>query len=133
MSLFNKITMNNIYEIILIIISFILIYYKYTNTLILIGVCFVISNRFKEKFFTCDIANWICLNIISPKFKYNHIIWGCASILLGISSKINSTSTSGEEIAMRDPCFFLLSALVIMFAIIVSIIEINSNNKQPPN
>gem|GEM_PF-5573067 len=50
----------------------------------LVGVSMLFSKRLGEASIVGKISFWIALNVMKPRTKYNHLIWGAFFLLFGI-------------------------------------------------
>ncbi len=49
---------------------------------LVIGISFILSKSLKSYLYFFRGVYWIAMNILKPKTKYNHIIWGIFSLFL---------------------------------------------------
>lgn len=87
-----------------------------TNIMIIAGVLMLVSPWLLDKMYSCELLNWLSMEVISPKSKYNPYIFGFLFIIIGFAYKFNSQHDAVVRIFEKDYSFFFLNALVIIFA-----------------
>ena len=101
--------------------------------LCLLGLAFLLCNKFKDVSFIARLLSWFSDNLFVPRNKYSHIIWGVILIGLGTYSALfgpgRDYSPGHEAVPQhpgvqefqswwyKDPVFWIIIVLLIFIGI----------------
>lgn len=78
-------------------------FYAFSALLVSFGLILAFCKRLKDRSLLASLFDWIGSNLLVPRNKFNHIIWGIISILLGLLSFFKVDPLKYKEIPFDDP------------------------------
>ena len=100
----------------------------------LIGVAMFFSKRLRGVSLVGKMLYWIALNIMKPRTKYNHLIWGGFIFFIGIFSTIADGQPDQKEIEFFQQVhksyeFWIGITVVLLFNLLVGIYTAKKNRE----
>jgi hypothetical protein len=92
----------------------------------LIGVAMFFSNRLRGVSLVGKVLYWVALNIMKPRTKYNHLIWGSFVFVIGILGTIAGGQPNQEQIEFfqqiqKSHEYWIGITVVLLFNLLVGI------------
>lgn len=100
---------------------------------IAIGLMFLTSKMLRAKLCTSKLFFWIADNILKPRTKINHIIYGIFSIVLSlipITNHINDESIELYKNLGKSLEFWIIIAAVVLFNMLVGLYTYTQRKKK---
>ena len=96
------------------------------STLSFIGITMIFSKKLRESSFVGKTLYWIAINIMKPRSRFNHMIWGSFIVCCGLLSLIPRNKPAQTNIEFINPIqksyeFWIAILVVIVLNVLVGI------------